>query len=923
MKKNSVISVFLLILSALIFSSCDALKSDPGTFAVKFSWAKDEDGNSVKPDISTGEFYVTVRIYEWKEGIDFPGDIAANGKQLVQSDPAQMLETGTSIDFGDLSYGLRRFVVAEIRKGEELTGGILFSGMSTLFEFKSGKHTEVNVEMSMTPTPGVDEEGDRVDAELRIVDDNGNLRNYTSRKDLKVKLRLLDAVSFTKVYLANSEENLKTDNGKAYKISELGQLEEVENGYEVVEEWDLSLGLTSSEIATSPELKVYARLENEYGTGLLVMAKIALDNKSPNLTLGLNPSYANGSKAISLNISADELIRHDSIEITTTDTKLVFDCPAPENNESLSFNCEIETLDEMLKDGTYTVTVSAADQAGNISEEQKTYLEIDLTDPSISSFRILVNGYEPEGQIYLKENSYLSVDLNLSETPREGSILMTLGGKEIYCGNKARMVACQDTITETLFPVESTFDLVFSYEDEAGNKYNEALSTGVRIDYTPPSLTFKKNKDAAYNATEHIVLSVTSDEQLSMIKIDGTEQSNEEISWNITGSNTTGTHEVKAEARDLAGNIFSEAVIGTYTVDAEYPDATVSAPDPARISGTGTTTVTVSDPTKEIANVKMNGVDCEKEAELFRCSFSPPSGTGDEIEPLSVSFSDLAGNSVIKTAGTVYVDRTLPKMVSHLLTPENAKEGTKISFSVIFDEPVKDLSVSDDGLGLVCSTGDNSLKYSCEHTVTENSVEKGYQIEVFANDIAGNPLSDGIVGTVFVDRTLPEITVDSCAVTTRRAITKNGVVAAANSDVVEITLGMNKETGIDPLVTLGGRTITESCETPSENCFAYTVSTSDSEGFKFIGINAVDAAGNEYNDTVDLENCVALFDFTGPVLASTVLSRIPDYTPARDNINKILSFSLNDPFTDEVVSARIDLFADEELSSSGISITGF
>jgi hypothetical protein len=45
-----------------------------------------------------------------------PGDIAANGKQLIQSDPAQMKVTGTSIDFGDLSYGKRRFVVAEIRK---------------------------------------------------------------------------------------------------------------------------------------------------------------------------------------------------------------------------------------------------------------------------------------------------------------------------------------------------------------------------------------------------------------------------------------------------------------------------------------------------------------------------------------------------------------------------------------------------------------------------------------------------------------------------------------------------------------------------------------------------------------------------------------------------------------------------------------
>ena len=155
--KKLVLAV-LLIFTALFLTSCDNQKA--GTFAVKFSWAKDGEGKEVKPDVSTGDFFVTVRIYEWKEGVTFPGDIAANGKQLIQSDPAQMKTKGTSIDFGDLSYGNRRFVVAEIRKGEELTGGVLFTGMSQLFDFKAGKHTEVNVEMSMTGLPGYDENGE-------------------------------------------------------------------------------------------------------------------------------------------------------------------------------------------------------------------------------------------------------------------------------------------------------------------------------------------------------------------------------------------------------------------------------------------------------------------------------------------------------------------------------------------------------------------------------------------------------------------------------------------------------------------------------------------------------------------------------------------------------------------------------------------
>jgi len=216
-----------------ILSSCDSLNKEAGTFAVTFSWAKDEKGKDIKPDIASGEYYVTVRIYEWNEGVAFPGDIAANGKQLTQSDSTQMDVAGTSIDFDSLSYGNRRFVVAEIRKGADLTGGILFSGMSQLFDLKAGRHTEVNVEMNMTPTPGVDEEGNRIDAELRIVDDLGNLKGYTNGDDLKVKLRLIDAVSFTHIYFANKEENIKTANGKSYKIGELKKIEGVENGYEL------------------------------------------------------------------------------------------------------------------------------------------------------------------------------------------------------------------------------------------------------------------------------------------------------------------------------------------------------------------------------------------------------------------------------------------------------------------------------------------------------------------------------------------------------------------------------------------------------------------------------------------------------------------------------------------------------------------
>ncbi|HQM84484.1 MAG TPA: Ig-like domain-containing protein, partial [bacterium] len=684
MKKFISIIFLAVIFPALILTSCDNQKA--GTFAVKFSWAKDDAGKEVKPDVSTGEFFVTVRIYEWKEGVTFPGDIAANGKQLTQSEPAQMKATGTSIDFGDLSYGSRRFVVAEIRKGEELTNSVLFTGMSQLFELKAGKHTEVNVEMKLTPTPGVDEEGNRIDAELRIVDDNGNLRSYTSGNDLKVKLRLLNAVSFTHVYFANKEENLKTANGKSYKIGELKEIKDVDNGYELDGEWDLSFGLTTDEIAVLPELKVYARLENEYGTGLLVMAKIALDNQSPELTLGLNPAYTNGSKTITLNISANELIKHDSLNIQTTNDKLVFDCPAPTKNESLSFTCTIETLDATLKDGDFTITVSAADQAGNKSEETKTTLTIDRESPELT-FVAYKNGTEVDDTIYLKENDEFKVDLTLSKEPAETPVVR-LGSAGINCEKTADLkYSCAAEIKKETYS-EGISDLSVNYLDMAENQFSGIIVSGIRLDYTAPVLNTQivpGNK--SLNASQILQITVNASEELSSaptvtlakngggaITLDNTEIQG--LSYIYTYPTLVdGTYSFTADATDLAGHNAPQVSITSIISDSSVPTVSETVTvNPTRIKPSATSTITFTasetmNDTGDTVEVKVGDgtANCTTSNGLnYFCTYTGTAGTEDSIETVIIKLADSSANTSTGSHGTVYVDRTAPAITIDL-----------------------------------------------------------------------------------------------------------------------------------------------------------------------------------------------------------------------------------------------------------------
>jgi hypothetical protein len=672
MKKFISIIFLAVIFPALILTSCDNQKA--GTFAVKFSWASDSEGKEVKPDVSTGEFFVTVRIYEWKEGVTFPGDIAANGKQLTQSEPAQMKATGTSIDFGDLSYGSRRFVVAEIRKGEELTNSVLFTGMSKLFELKAGKHTEVNVEMKLTPTPGVDEEGKRIDAELRIVDDNGNLRSYTSGNDLKVKLRLLNAVSFTHVYFANKEENLKTANGKSYKIGELKEIKDVDNGYELDGEWDLSFGLTTDEIAVLPELKVYARLENEYGTGLLVMAKIALDNQSPELTLGLNPAYTNGSKTITLNISANELITSDSLNVHASDGRLVFDCP-PTKNESLSFTCTIETLDATLKDGDFTITVSAADQAGNVSEE-KTVLTIDRESPELT-FVAYKNGTEVDDTIYLKENDEFKVDLTLSKEPAETPVVR-LGSAGINCEKTADLkYSCVAEIKKETF-TEGISDLSVTYHDMAENQFSGIVISGIRLDYTVPVITIDINKNA-FNSNDTIRITVTSSEELNgqpVVKIPElsmTLTSPAQISifswvYSVDPSSLNDfDYTVTAEGVDIVG--LKGISSGYFSVDSSIPGLVSSSIDrtKAGLNKTYTIDFEITEPvTGGIPVVKANDIvltNCVQNGsdKIFKCSRTVGAEETDStVYAVIATLTDEAGNSRAVTLGSVMIDKTFP-----------------------------------------------------------------------------------------------------------------------------------------------------------------------------------------------------------------------------------------------------------------------
>jgi len=688
---------FIIFLSFSILISCDNQKA--GTFAVKFSWAKDDAGKEIKPDVSTGEFFVTVRIYEWKEGVAFPGDIAANGKQLIQSDPAQMKVKGTSIDFGDLSYGKRRFVVAEIRKGAELTNSVLFTGMSQLFELKAGKHTEVNVEMSLTGLPGYDENGDNTFKIWIFHKDSPADRVPESRVALRFTV-----INANSVIIAN---DLNFEKGTAeIALTDLKKIDETTYEYSP---WDFTTGWEEIGDGT---YTVFGKLKNNIGQiGEPKRADVFLDTTPPALNITPFKEVAKLGDRIEVRFLFDEAVDPEALVLDWQGLPFALE----ENKEDKSF-VYTYTVQEEDNEIEYQFSLTAADVVGNKTDVVDFgKVRIDTTPPDLNYIAMFKNGTEHglSSNLYLKHGDILRFELELNEEITEIPQLL-LGPHKIICeeGEKELSFDCSLTIDKDV-TYDVVADISLSFNDIAGNIYSRSIVSGAKIDTQVPQFIFRKNKDPQdYNATDTIVLTITANEPVSMIEVNGTELDNTLTSWNISGKNETGTHEVKLKAVDLAGNEQTEFTVGTYKVDADYPSAVISNPAPVRISGSGSSVISVTEWTKPIQSIKLNGVECDG----AYCTFNAPSGSGDSIESLTVTLTDFAGNISNISAGTVYVDRTAPEVSGDatviftkparcpLSSVSSITSGSSVDISFIVNEPLQEL-----GDPLVSAHGDVNI----------------------------------------------------------------------------------------------------------------------------------------------------------------------------------------------------------------------
>ncbi|HNT28567.1 MAG TPA: Ig-like domain-containing protein, partial [bacterium] len=610
---------------------------------------------------------------------------------------------------------------------------------------------------------------------------------------------------------------------------------------------------------------------DEAGNTTTVTKTVTVDRTAPVLTFKKNKDgiyNKNDIGQILLSISSTEELSELTVNGTTQN-----------DPTGLSWDITPDT-----STNTHTIIATAKDKAGNPTavalEESYT---IDATDPTATIGALSATRVKENTEVTFTVTKAGEEDL-ASVTVRDSDGTL----KDCPDGDCAYTTAVGTVGTDT------TETVTVQYTDAAGNTVIVPAGT-VHVDRTAPVLTFKKNKNTIYNKNDigQILLSISSTEELSELTINGNTQADPAgLSWDIPPDTSDGPHPVTATAKDKAGNPTAAALEDGYAVDMTDPEATIGALSATRVQGNTTVTFTVTKAGEEdLASVMVRDSDGTlKDCPDGDCAYTTAVGTvgTDTTETVTVQYADAAGNTVTANAGTVYVDRTAPRMVGTLISPKEARKDALVQVVVTFDEPVSGANFGGDGLAFTrTDDGSDPQRYTYEYPVAGTETKESYALTLAAVDAANNPVADTGIGILTIDLLAPTVndllvchddtTDDPCAV--------DETLFSAVTDHREMKISFSLSEAADTLsVRLGTTELTATNCTafagPSYICTATVMDAAAGTDPRMAGDLATVSTGDDAGNS-DFDSKSVVYDFLPPSVAgdATIVLTRPDDCP--------------------------------------------
>ncbi len=548
-----------------------------------------------------------------------------------------------------------------------------------------------------------------------------------------------------------------------------------------------------------------------------------------------------------------------------------------------------------LAEGTYAVTTSVTDAAGNTSTDSSTdELVIDLTAPSVpvvdtqttSDTTPIITG---------------TTSIALGET-----LTVTVDGVS-YSSGDGNLVVNPDGTWELVIPAsnplaDDTYEIIATITDLAGNTTPDTSNSELIVDTIPPVIPsvatqITNNPMPIVSGTA----TVAPDETLSVTvggvtysTGDGNLVDNGDGTWELTlpVPLANNTYPVTATVIDTAANTAVDITTDELVIDTLQPDVpTVTAQTSNNTTPVigGTATINLG----ETLTVTVNGVTyTTDDGNLIvngdgTWTLSIPTPLPEGSSDVIATVTDMAGNAISDTtAGELVVDLTAPVApgVTSLVTTNTTPiiEGTAITQpgEVLFVEVNGVTYIEGDGNLLNNGDGTWSLTISAANSLDENL----YQVVAMVTDAAGNQSRDPGIDDLVVDLTAPSAPGVTSLTTNNTTPVIEGTATVAPGETLSVTVNGTTYTTDDGNLIDNG-----------DGTWMLSISTPLIEGLYDVTATITDIAGNSTTDPS-----------SGELLIDTTPPTIPTVTPQQTNDTTPVIFGTANAGPGELLTVTID-----------------
>lgn len=504
-----------------------------------------------------------------------------------------------------------------------------------------------------------------------------------------------------------------------------------------------------------------------------------VDTNKPDIDLSLSQQLAKANDTVYITIKSNEPLGITPLVVVSPPSGPGLGLAVTATSET-TWNASYLVL-STYPDGTYTVTVTAQDAAGNITTESATLI-VDTT-PSIFTLKATPTYVKPGStvSISLTSSEYLSGDPTITVALADGPEQVVTNLTATSATSWSASYAVTSGAAEGVYTVRVTGT------DAAGNPAEE--TTTFIVDATPPQVTIAAAPSPVKPGAT-VTITVQSNETLAPLTAVAVTRKNGPTQSvpvsEVLGSPNTweGTFIVPDDAPhgaiytagvtgvDLAGNQSPAKLDPAFVVDAVKPVLTVSAsPTLVRMGDSVSITVTSDEalavaPVVEVlpegatAGQALVVVADPDQENSWVGIYTIGPGDVDGLYTVTVTGSDPAGNEA--TQSTTFTADLTPPTLTLTALPDPVKLGGRVMVSVSSSEPLTGLPAvtyakeNDPAVALTLAPEPSQAnQWSGSFTIgLYDAHETVYTVAVTGTDLAGNTAGNDV--TVTVDGSAPK-----------------------------------------------------------------------------------------------------------------------------------------------------------------------